>query len=119
MMISNTDHARTADGLTLARADIVALTAGDNPGGASCRLRSGRADLSDLDLAGWRFERCTLRRASLARARLEGTQWLTCRAPFASFLGADLTDAVIQSCDFNNADLRQARLTSARLRAAS
>jgi fluoroquinolone resistance protein len=70
-------------------------------------------ELGRLDLAGWRFERCSLRRADLGGARLERTQWRSCRGAMASFLGADLTDAVFTSCDINNAVLRSARLSGA------
>jgi hypothetical protein len=61
MMISNTDHARTADGLTLARADIVALTAGDNPGTAhlvGCDLDGRISAISILPAGGSNGVRC-------------------------------------------------------------
>jgi hypothetical protein len=104
MMISNTDHARTADGLTLARADIVALTAGDNPGTAhlvGCDLDGRISAISILRLA--------VRTVYVAPRQLgEGKAGRHAMAHLSRtvrrFLGADLTDAVIQSCDFNNAD---------------
>ena len=71
------------------------------------------AELSKLDLTGWVFERCTLRRTELSGARLELSRWLNCRGAFASFVGAGLEDAVFQSSDFNNASFRRAVLSSA------
>jgi uncharacterized protein YjbI with pentapeptide repeats len=114
VMTSPINFAQTVEGAALARADIMALVAGSGAAHLfDCDL--DEADLADLDLAGWRFERCSLRRADMTKANLERTQWLSCRAPFASFFSADLTEATIRSCDFNNANLRHARLTSARL----
>ncbi|WP_277971208.1 pentapeptide repeat-containing protein [Sphingomonas echinoides] len=70
-------------------------------------------DLSTLTLTRWIFERCSLRRTTLAGARLDGTQWTSCRAPFASFLRADLSDARFEASDFNNAVFRNATLSGA------
>jgi fluoroquinolone resistance protein len=84
---------------TLDRDDMAALARVHASAGVhliECDL--DEAELSELDLAGWRFERCTLRRAEFTKARLERTQWQSCRAPLASFFAADLTDAVFQSC---------------------
>lgn len=114
MMPSRIDFAQVVEGVTLARADVVALM----PGAGAIHLVDcdlDAADLTDLDLAGWRFERCSLRRSDMAKANLERTQWLSCRAPFASFFSVDLTEAAIQSCDFNNANFRHGRLAGARL----
>ncbi len=106
--------AHTVTDATLSRADIMDLP---RSGGAvhfvECDL--DEADLCDLDLAGWRFERCSLRRTDLGKALLEGAQFLSCRGPFANFFSADLTEATIRSCDFNNAGFRHARLTAARI----
>ncbi|MDE1915279.1 MAG: pentapeptide repeat-containing protein [Sphingomonadales bacterium] len=115
-MTSRIDPTRTIEGATLARAEIATLIA--KAEGGALRLVDSildEADLSDLDLAGWHFERCSLRRTDLTKANLERTQWLSCRAPFASFFGADLAEATFQSCDINNANLRQTCLMSARL----
>eukprot|EP01037_Dinobryon_pediforme_P017544 gene17544-17747_t len=71
------------------------------------------ADVSGLDLTGWRFERCDMRRIDLSGARLEATHWQGCRGGLARLVGADLTDAVVTSCDWNNAALRNARLAGA------
>lgn len=100
------------EGRTLGREDIARLAASDAPGHLiDCDL--DEADLGGLDLSGWIFERCSVRRADFARSRLEGVRWLSCRGAFASFVGADLTDAAFVSSDFNNAVLRHATLASA------
>ncbi|NKJ44183.1 uncharacterized protein YjbI with pentapeptide repeats [Novosphingobium sp. SG720] len=115
-MMPRNAFVQTVEGATLARADILALMPANGAGTVNlvaCDL--GEADLADLDLGGWRFERCSLRSADLTGANLERTQWLSCRGPFAVFLNADLSDATIQSCDFNNANLRHARLTGTRI----
>ena len=107
---------KTIEGITLARADVVALSSTVGTGSVhAVNCDFNETDLSDLDLVGWRFERCSLRRADLAKSNLERTQWLSCRAPFASFFKADLTDATIRSCDFNNTNFRHARLTGSHL----
>jgi fluoroquinolone resistance protein len=62
------------------------------------------------------FDRCTLRNTRFDDANLEGTRWQSCRGGFALFPGADLSDAEITACDFNNAVFRRTRLTSARFR---
>ena len=108
-------YAQTVTGQTLDHAALAALIAA--AGGAPVHLAEcdlDEAELGSLDLAGWFFERCTLRRTDLTKARLERTSWQSCRGPFASFFSADLTDATFRSCDFNNANLRHARMTSAR-----
>ena len=108
-------YAQTVTGQTLDHAALAALIAA--AGGAPVHLAEcdlDEAELGSLDLAGWFFERCTLRRTDLTKARLERTSWQSCRAPFACFFSADLTDATFRSCDFNNANLRHARMTSAR-----
>jgi len=102
----------TLHGRTLARADLAALTKGQTPS-RLIECEFGEEDLSDLDLTGWSFERCDLRHAKLAGARLEGSIWQSCRGAFADFTRADLTDATFASSDFNNAALRFATLTSA------
>jgi fluoroquinolone resistance protein len=114
-MTSGIDFAQTIEGATLARADIEALS---GAGGRAVHLVDcdlDEAELAGLDLAGWRFERCSLRRADMSKTRLERSQWLSCRGPFTAFFNADLTDATLRSCDFNNGNFRHARLTSTRL----
>lgn len=69
------------------------------------------AQLEGLDLIGWQFARCDMRRVVFKDAQLEGTAWASCRGAFANFVGADLTDATFTSCDFNNAVLRAARMS--------
>lgn len=54
-----------------------------------------------------------LRRADFAGAKLEGTTWRSCRAAFARFIGADLSDATIAASDFNNCVLRRSTLAAA------
>ncbi|MFM2281821.1 MAG: hypothetical protein RLZZ444_4052 [Pseudomonadota bacterium] len=110
------NFARVIEDATLTRAEVAALMPAAGTGAihlVGCDLEE--ADLGGLNLAGWRFDRCNLRRADLSNANLDVTQWLGCRGPFAKFFNADLSDAVIQSCDFNNANLRSARLTGARV----
>lgn len=72
------------------------------------------ADLSGLDLSGWVFEQCDLRRARLAGARCERSLWQSCRGAFADFTGCDLSEARFVACDFNNAMLRRSTLEEAR-----
>ena len=71
-------------------------------------------DLSGLDLTGWRFERCNLRKADCSGTKLEGSVWQSCRAPFVSFVGANLSEAAFAGGDFNNSVWRRATLTSAK-----
>lgn len=68
------------------------------------------ADLSGLDLSGWKFERCNLRRVDISRARLEGSVWQSCRGAFASFMASDLAQASFVASDFNNASFKRADL---------
>ena len=103
---------RSLVGRTLGRADIESLARGAPQLLTDCDLEE--ADLSGLNLAQWRFERCNLRRSNLAGARLENTVWQSCRGPFADFSGADLSEAVFSGGDWNNCSLRRAGLTSAR-----
>ncbi|MCW1430547.1 pentapeptide repeat-containing protein [Novosphingobium sp. JCM 18896] len=95
---------------TLARADIERL-AGRPQILIDCDLEE--ADLSGLDLAGWRFERCNVRRADLSRARLEDTAWQSCRGAFANFTGSDLGAATVVASDFNNVSFKRANLQAA------
>jgi uncharacterized protein YjbI with pentapeptide repeats len=60
------------------------------------------ADLSRRVLEHWVFERCTLAQTSFLGARLEGTQWKSCRAGHAVFEAANLLEAQFISCDLNN-----------------
>ena len=69
-------------------------------------------DLSRRDLTGWTFERCSMRNGRFDGAMLERTVWKSCRAPIASFVGVDLSDAQFLSSDFNNSIFRRAKLTS-------
>ena len=71
-------------------------------------------DLSRIDLSGWAFERCDLRKTKLAGATLEGARWTACRGAGSDFGGADLTEAGFVGCDFNNASFWRSTLVSAR-----
>lgn len=71
-------------------------------------------DLASIDLTGWAFERCDLRRADFGGARLEQTRWQSCRGAFANFTGSDLGDAIFTASDFNNASFRRCNLGGAR-----
>ncbi|WP_336973071.1 pentapeptide repeat-containing protein [Sphingobium aromaticiconvertens] len=98
-------------GKALTRADIEALAADPSPCHLSdCDLES--VDLPQLQMTGWTFERCDLRRATLTGARIDQSRWLTCRGAFANFSGADLSESLFQSSDFNNAVFRRSILTS-------
>lgn len=97
-------------GRTLGRNDIASFC-GRPQVVIECVLEE--ADVSGLDLTGWRFERCNLRRSNLSGARLENTVWHACRGPFADFSGANLCEAEFSGGDFNNCSMRRAILTSA------
>lgn len=96
---------------TLSRADLAPLAGGEAVTVANCNLDG--ADLRDLDLTGWRFERCSLALTDFADATLELATLVNCRGPSASFRSAHLDDARFESSDFNNAMFRGAVLTSA------
>ena len=72
-------------------------------------------DLSRLDMAGWRFDRCSLRETKLIGAVLDGAVFTACRGGFADFRAARMSEASLQSCDFNNATFAEAVLTQARI----
>lgn len=95
----------------LTRADVERLRESSTP----CHLIDcdlEEAVLAGLDLANWTFEQCNLRRADFTGAKLEGTAWRSCRAAFAQFASADLTDATFIASDFNNCVMRQSTLTA-------
>ncbi|MEJ5978744.1 pentapeptide repeat-containing protein [Novosphingobium sp. PS1R-30] len=96
---------------TLARADIERLT-----GRAQCLVDCDleEVDLSGLDLTGWRFERCNVRKADISRAKLEDTTWQSCRGAFVNFTGADMGAARCVASDFNNAAFRRTNLQAAK-----
>jgi uncharacterized protein YjbI with pentapeptide repeats len=96
---------------TLSRTDVAPLAGGDAVTLTNCVL--DEANLRDLDLTGWRFERCSLSRTDLAAATLELCTFAHCRGPSATFHSAHLDDARFESSDFNNAVFRGAVLTSA------
>lgn len=98
---------RALRGKTLGRSDLARL-AGTPQSLIDCDL--DEVDLSGLDLTGWHFERCSLRRGDLGRARLETTVWKSCRGAFANFLASDLSEALFEGCDFNNATFKRATL---------
>ena len=102
--------ALTIEGRTLGRSDLSALEGGEPVRLVACDLTG--ANLGDLDLTGWVFERCQLGRADLGGATLELTRWINCRGAFAILPGADLEDATFRSSDFNNASFRGATLSS-------
>ena len=72
------------------------------------------ADLSDLPMSGFVFERCNFVGTSFKGATLDRTHWKSCRAGTANFASADLSEAVIHSGDFNNSTWRGATLASTR-----
>jgi fluoroquinolone resistance protein len=100
---------------TLDRAAIAAIIKAGAPAQlVSCEL--DEADLSRLDFTGWSFDKCSFKRTNLTGATLESTVWTGCRGAFADFRAADLAEAKLQSCDFNNASFRAATLSSALIR---
>jgi len=103
----------TTRGKKLSREDLLTLIK-RQPLGHLIDCDCDESDLSNLDLAGWVFERCSFRRVKFTGARLEGTQWRSCRGGFADFQGADLAEAVFEASDFNNGLFRRATLTSTR-----
>jgi fluoroquinolone resistance protein len=96
---------------TLARGDLASLSGGDPVTLINCNLDDAR--LRDLDLTGWRFDRCSLAKVDFGSATLEVTSFVHCRGAGAFFNTAHLDDARFESSDFNNAVFRGAVLTSA------
>jgi fluoroquinolone resistance protein len=76
-----------------------------------CELEG--VDLSRLDVSGFVFERCNLIEADLSHVAAAGTRWISCRARKATLRGADLTDAVFQSGDWNNSDWQAVQISGA------
>lgn len=106
---------RAIEARNLTRADIEPLVARRLPVRlVDCDMEE--ADLSKLDLTGWSFERCNIRRTCFSRSTLEATTWQGCRGAFADFVAADLTEASFASCDLNNSLFRRATLRSATIR---
>ncbi|MEP2493570.1 MAG: pentapeptide repeat-containing protein, partial [Parasphingorhabdus sp.] len=69
----------------LSRDDILRLASKSQPAClVDCDLED--ADLADVDLIGWEFERCNLRRVDFSGATLENTEWRHCRGAFAKFV---------------------------------
>ena len=81
---------RSLSGRTLTRSDVAPLAGGTPQIVTDCDLEE--ADLSGLDFTGWQ----------------------SCRAPFVSFVGANLSEAAFAGGDFNNSVWRRATLTSAK-----
>lgn len=103
---------RTFNGGSLSRADITALAAEKLPIGLfTCNLEE--ADLSNVDMTGWRFEDCILKRANFTGAMLDEATFVSCRGAFVDFTAATLVDAIIQKCDFNNGKLGGSTVTHA------
>jgi uncharacterized protein YjbI with pentapeptide repeats len=96
----------------LGRADIVPLAMGLPAHLIDCDL--DEADLSGLDLSRWIFERCQLRHTDFTGAKLDGTRWQSCRGGFVQLTCADLREAELLACDFNNGVLRRAKLFGAK-----
>ncbi|SDG89858.1 Uncharacterized protein YjbI, contains pentapeptide repeats [Pseudomonas flavescens] len=70
-------------------------------------------DLSRLDLRNARFERCLFASSDLTAAKLDGSQWLGCRAAEAVFVSATLVDADFSRCDLNNSKWQRSKLAQA------
>ena len=96
---------------SLRREDVEALGAGPHRL-VDCDM-SG-ADLSDLEMADWTFERCDLREANFSSAQFERAKSLSCRAGFSRWGRSDLAGALFQSCDANNADFRSCYVANLR-----
>ena len=71
------------------------------------------ADMSRLDMAGWWFERCTLKSTRFSGAILDAACFENCRGGFANFGTARMGEVRLQASDFNNARFSEAQLTGA------
>lgn len=72
-------------------------------------------DLSQSNMAGWRFEKCNLSGTSFNGSQLERSCFAGCRASGASFVSATLTEAQIDGGDFSNATFRGAVLATMKI----
>ncbi|HEX7871324.1 MAG TPA: pentapeptide repeat-containing protein [Sphingobium sp.] len=103
---------RTLLGQSLSRAEVARLAEPGRPLHlVDCTLEG--VDLSSLDLSGWIWERCDVRRVDFTGARLGETIWRSCRGAFATFLGTDLAEAQFFGCDLNNSVFRRSILSTA------
>lgn len=104
---------RTIEGGALSRTEITALAAERRPVRLlDCAMEE--ADLSDLDMTGWRFENCILRRARFTGATLDDAAFVGCRGAFVDFTAARLMEATVEKCDFNNGTFGGATVAQAR-----
>lgn len=76
-----------------------------------CTLEA--VDLSRLNLAGWMFEGCNVKKANFTGASLEATTWIRCKGGLAEFRACHLTESWIEATDFNNSNFQGATLTDA------
>jgi uncharacterized protein YjbI with pentapeptide repeats len=105
--------ATTISGTSLSRAEIEELIA--RAAGPlvfdGCDLDG--ANLSRLELQDAEFRNCSLLETSFYAARLSRSKWQRCRGGQADFESADMVDARVVGCDFNNTTWRRAKLASA------
>lgn len=103
---------KTIDGGSPSRSDIAALAAAGRP---ICLLNCAmeEVDLSNIDMTGWRFEACVLKRANFTGATLDDAAFVSCRGAFVDFTAARLVEATVEKCDFNNGNFEGAAVTHA------
>ena len=102
------------DGQTLSRSDLVALL--KSAAGADLVLETcilDEADLSNLDLNGLKFERCSFKGTDFTGAQLDDTRFTGCRGAMANFTAARLDGSTWRSSDLNNARFTGASLSEA------
>lgn len=111
-MTEDTPHHRIT-GRTLARSNMESAIAAATKQVRVIDCDLEGVDLSRLDVTGFLFERCNLIEADLSHMVAVGTRWISCRARKTVLRGADLTDAVFQSGDWNNADWQAVQISGA------
>jgi fluoroquinolone resistance protein len=110
-LIENTPF-MTIAGSSLSRGEIVQLASSKQPVFLrDCDLTE--IDLSNLDMTGWRFEECILKRTNFTSVALEYAAFVRCRGPFVNFAAAKLGEARMENCDFNNGTYHGATVTEA------
>ena len=68
------------------------------------------ADLSELALRQWTFEKCKMGGVNFRASDLEGARFVASRGPLANFTGAYLGDVQFTACDFNNSTFTEGRM---------
>lgn len=103
---------KTIHGGAPSRTEIAAMVAKKQPMRLlNCDL--DEVDLSNLDMTGWCFEGCILKRTNFTGATLDDAAFASCRGAFVDFTAAKLVEATIEKCDFNNGKFGGATVTQA------